>query len=89
MIGIALFDFFLGFLFGALSEWNKKVFFGIAVISAIGSIITISIVGLEEIDKSINLVRTIVGMVSTIFGFFAGSWMYNLIFKEEEPRRKE
>ena len=84
MIGTAMFSFFMGVLFGVLSEWNKRVFFWIIIGVSILAVVTIFGVGMEEIEKSFDVLRHIVGAISTLIGFFAGSKFYQVTIGDKE-----
>ena len=74
-ITTAIIDYMIGVLFGVLAAWKKKVFFWVVLVYII-AVLVMSMIFLNELNKNMELVQTLVGSISSLLGFLSGMKFY-------------
>lgn len=77
----AMIDYIIGVLFGVLAAWKKKVFFWV-VLGYIIALLIMTMIFLNELNKSMEILQTLVGSVSTFLGFWSGMKFYEIVYEE-------
>ena len=74
-ITTAIINYIIGVLFGVLAAWKKKVFFWVVLVYII-ALLAIAMIFLNEFNKRIELLQTLVGSISSLLGFLSGMKFY-------------
>ena len=76
-------DFLIGFLFGIIYEWNKKILFWIITLSMASLLVAISIYG-DKIECGFNLLRFVIGVIFAMIGTIMGIYFYKATLGDME-----
>ncbi len=80
----AIFNLFLGTLFGMLGGWNKKVLFAILTLGLILCVATGFILSVDNLTGTLKWYQLLFNVFFVTIGYFAGETIYKGIFKPKE-----
>lgn len=87
MIGELIFgflqNFFMGFLFGVVERWNRKVLFGILVALVLFITISFFVISKEDFVSSFSIVDLIIRSIATYIGIKIGNLSYDSYIKNK------